>query len=71
MMQIIDLNCQLYITDEDRVVEDSGKIAVITPTGEPDYLILTIANCEGKNKYVISKKFARELGRALIEESKK
>lgn len=69
MSKIIELNIIMAITDDDILVEDNSSMKAVV--GTYDTLItLDIATTNGKQTFLITKQFAKNLAKALEEKSK-
>ena len=70
---LINLDCQLFVGDEDILIEDEGALKAVVGTYEDDDgddVIVTFGDRLGRKIYVLNKSFAEKLGKALLEKAK-
>lgn len=68
MIKIIDLNVCLAITDDDILVEDNSSTKAVVGTYD-GFITLDLATNNGKQTYIITKQFAKNLAKALQEKA--
>lgn len=67
MVRIIDLGVRVVVGDNDKLIEDNGVLGVVS--SQDDFVFLTLGKADGIKSYLITKKFAKELSKALAEYS--
>ena len=68
MTKIIDLNVCLAVADDEILIEDKSSTKAVV--GTYDTLItLDIATTNGKQTFLITKQFAKDLAKALQEKA--
>lgn len=67
--KVISIEVLLAVTDNEILVEDNSSMKSVVGTYE-GFVTMCIANSDGKQNYILGKKFAKKLGEALLEKSK-
>lgn len=71
MARVIDLNVLLCVGDNDILVEDNSSTKAVVGTYDDERLVvLTMGTPDGKRTFLLNKKFAKDLAKALEEKSK-
>lgn len=68
MTKIIDLNVCLAVSDDDILVEDNSSTKAVVGTYD-GFITLDIATNNGKQVFLITKQFAKDLAKALEEKA--
>lgn len=68
-MQIIDYQCRVVITDNDTLIDDGSIKCIVSPYEEENMVYITMGDTSGKRSYILTKKAAKELAKALEAKS--
>lgn len=70
MVRIIETPVLISVDDNEVLVEDKTSLKAVVGIYEKEFIALTIVNSEGKKSYLMNKKFAQDLAKAIEEKSK-
>lgn len=66
---LVNLDCKLFIGDEDILIEDEGSLKAVVGNYEDDVTV-TFGSRIGRETYFLNKEFAEKLGKSLLEKAK-